>query len=255
MEYIEGGILDNPEMRYDELSNTLLDKERETQQEHFDKLNLPESEMLLTEANSVHFPENNKPTEPTIKLDSSSIKASGKEVATKAKSLYENLREFREKKKREREQNERESRFNFLKKEKYESPTEITHMNEAIEKESSLQTIENLKVPELASYPIKDLKTMETIQESKGETIEDVEEIKEMVNPNVNIQKDVSQKEEDPYVTPESSKQPWFRHSCQILWSNTKELCRIIRESEKAKEAIGLGLTCTRNTNNCQFMI
>ena len=57
IDYLDGGVLDSSDRRYDEVSNPLVDEENEWRKEKFSKLNLPEEEMLRTETSRQSFPE------------------------------------------------------------------------------------------------------------------------------------------------------------------------------------------------------
>lgn len=253
MEYVQGGLLDDPERRFDEVSYRLVDEEKEERQKNFDKLNLPESEQLLTETSEAHFPENNSAVEPTIKVDSATInqtlKTTGKEVVSTAKSWYNNAKDLRERRKKENEERKKQLKALEEMKEDYKSSAaEVTHIDELISKETNLKTIEEMKDPNLVSYPINRPKTVEEIQDNKVENAKDMDEAKRIVEPKVNVAKDLPQKEEDPYIDPKADQQPkkqtWYEKAGHEAWNKTKEACKWVRDSDVAKQVIGVGICC-----------
>lgn len=253
MEYVQGGILDNPEKRFDEVSYRLVDEEKEERQRSFDKLNLPESEQLLTETSEAHFPENNSAVEPTIKVDSATInetlKTTGKEVASIAKSWYNSAKGFRERRKMENEERKKQLKaLEEMNKDYSSSAAEVTHIDELISKETNLKTIEEMKDPNLVSYPINRPKTVEEIQDNNVENAKDMDEAKRIVEPKVNVPKDLPQKEEDPYINPkdaqQTKKQTWYEKAGHEAWNKTKEACKWVRDSDVAKQVIGIGVCC-----------
>ena len=100
----------------------------------------------------------------------------------------------------------------------------VTHLKDLLRKESQLKTIEELKKPELASYPIMAPKTAEAIQKNEEDNVEEeIKEIKKIVEPGVSVAKDLPQPKEDPYVAPASPKPAnWARHHGAAAWKATK---------------------------------
>ncbi|KAK8802936.1 hypothetical protein WA588_002096, partial [Blastocystis sp. NMH] len=98
-DYVNGGVLDSDNRRYDEILNPLVEEENQMRQEGFKKLNLPEEELLKTETNRDVFPENNKPAEPNIKIDkeavSGTLKTAGRGISSGAKKVFAKVSEFR----------------------------------------------------------------------------------------------------------------------------------------------------------------
>lgn len=220
-------------------------------EEKFGTLNLPESEFLRTETSASHFPENNRPVEPTIKVDkeaiNNSLKTSGQEAAKLVKSWYGSVKEMAEKRRDERKQRmieKREVEKAKLQK-SYSSVNEVTHIDEVVEKESNLKTIEELKKPELASYPIVHPKTVEVIQEDQSENTQDYQEAKQIVEPDVKVEKDLPQQDKDPFVSKEDSSPSRLQRSSKWVWAKMKNGCRWVKDSDIAKQAIGIGVACT----------
>ena len=106
------------------------------------------------------------------------------------------------------------------------SPAEsgVTHLKDILRKESHLKTIEELKKPELASYPIMSPKTAEAIQKNEEDNVEEeIKEIKKIVEPGVSVAKDLPQPKEDPYVAPAEPKPAsWARRRSAAAWKTTK---------------------------------
>ena len=100
----------------------------------------------------------------------------------------------------------------------------VTHLKDLLRKESQLKTIEELKKPELASYPIMAPKTAEAIQKNEEDNVEEeIKEIKKIVEPGVSVAKDLPQPKEDPYVAPASPKPAnWARRHGAAAWKATK---------------------------------
>lgn len=100
----------------------------------------------------------------------------------------------------------------------------VTHLKDLLRKESQLKTIEELKKPELASYPIMAPKTAEAIQKNEEDNVEEeIKEIKKIVDPGVSVAKDLPQPKEDPYVAPASPKHAnWARRHGAAAWKATK---------------------------------
>ena len=100
----------------------------------------------------------------------------------------------------------------------------VTHLKDLLRKESQLKTIEELKKPELASYPIMAPKTAEAIQKNEEDNVEEeIKEIKKIVEPGVSVAKDLPQPKEDPYVAPASLKPAnWARRHGAAAWKATK---------------------------------
>ena len=100
----------------------------------------------------------------------------------------------------------------------------VTHLKDLLRKESQLKTIEELKKPELASYPIMAPKTAEAIQKNEEDNVEEeIKEIKKIVEPGVSVAKDLPQPKEDPYVAPASPKHAnWARRHGAAAWKATK---------------------------------
>ena len=100
----------------------------------------------------------------------------------------------------------------------------VTHLKDLLRKESQLKTIEELKKPELASYPIMAPKTAEAIQKNEEDNVEEeIKEIKKIVDPGVSVAKDLPQPKEDPYVAPASPKPAnWARRHGAAAWKATK---------------------------------
>ena len=100
----------------------------------------------------------------------------------------------------------------------------VTHLKDLLRKESKLKTIEELKKPELASYPIMAPKTAEAIQKNEEDNVEEeIKEIKKIVEPGVSVAKDLPQPKEDPYVAPASPKPAnWARRHGAAAWKATK---------------------------------
>ena len=100
----------------------------------------------------------------------------------------------------------------------------VTHLKDLLRKESQLKTIEELKKPELASYPIMAPKTAEAIQKNEEDNVEEeIKEIKKIVEPGVSVAKDLPQPKEDPYVAPVSPKPAnWARRHSAAAWKATK---------------------------------
>lgn len=247
-DYIRGGIFDDPERRYDEVSNPLVDEERQLRQERFNKLNLPESEMLKTETNAARFPENNNAIEPSIKVDgkviNEAIKTTGKEATTTVKSLFSRLKEIREKNRQERE--EREAKAAEQSKEAVLS-NDVTNIDEVLEREPTVKTIEELKDPALVSYPIIHPKTVEIIQSSTSENQEDAEEAKQIVEPEVNVSKDLPQQEKDPYINDKNTAPPtpaWYTKAGSFISTQTKNFIHFFRESQTMQQVVGIGAGC-----------
>lgn len=244
-------IKEKPKSRFDEISNSLVDEERQMREDEFSKLNLPESEFLRTETSASHFPENNRPVEPSIKVDKEAInktlKTSGQEAAKLVKSCYGSIKETAEKRRDERKQRmleKREAEKAKLQK-SYSSVNEVTHIDEVVEKESNLKTIEELKKPELASYPIVHPKTVEVIQEDQSENTQDYQEAKQIVEPDVKVEKDLPQQEKDPYVSKEDTVPSKFQKSSKWAWLQMKKGYQFIKQSDIAKQVIGVGIGCT----------
>ena len=252
LDYVKGGVLDNPEKRYDELSNDLIDEENQYRQEQFDKLHLPESEMLKTETNAASFPENNKPVESSIKIDQSTLNDSKESLINNTKSFFSSVKSYREKKKRERE--EKIEKEKIEKEKKVEDVSnDITPINTIVENETTTKTIEELKDPNLASYPIIHPKTVEVIQQGQKEGKEDMKEAKEIVEPDVTVSKVLSQDGKDPYVDPkEAGKNKsspkksslMIQRSFQVTVQAVKDCYHAIRQSDTAKQVIGVGIGC-----------
>lgn len=113
----------------------------------------------------------------------------------------------------------------------------LTHIHSAVEKDPELKTIEELKDPKLASYPILDPKTVESIQSNAKEDADrDMKNLKRIVDPDVEVPKDLPQREKDPFIVPEDgsplagkaakpdAKHPsWMRRNVLLLWSLTKK--------------------------------
>ena len=220
-------------------------------EENFGKLNLPESEFLRTETSASHFPENNRPVEPSIKVDkealNKSLKTSGQEAVKLAKSWYGGVKDMAEKRRDDRKQRmieKREAEKAKLQK-TYSSVNEVTHIDEVVEKETNLKTIEELKKPELASYPIVHPKTVEVIQEDQSENTQDYQEAKQIVEPDVKVEKDLPQQEKDPYVSKEDKSPSRVQKSSKWVWSKMKDGYHWVRDSDTAKQVIGIGIGCT----------
>lgn len=99
----------------------------------------------------------------------------------------------------------------------------VTHLKDILRKESQLKTIEELKKPELASYPIMSPKTAEAIQKNEEDNVEEeIKEIKKIVEPGVSVAKDLPQPKEDPYV-PAATPKPasWARRHGAAAWKAT----------------------------------
>ena len=275
IDYLDGGVLDSSDRRYDEVSNPLVDEENEWRKEKFSKLNLPEEEMLRTETSRQSFPETNHPIESNVKIDpvvvSDTLKTTGKGIAGAMKSLFSKAKEFREKRKEEKQQREERAMKDSSPKEEGGLFGEVTHIREVLKKEPDLKTIEEIKKPELAPYPIVAPKTVEAIQGNESENVEEeIEEIKKIVEPDVQVPKDMPQHSKDPYIAsspksnpskrtpieakegnPKKAKEPsWLQRQSSQLWSRTKSGVKSgyekIRESDVAAQAILLGASGAR---------
>lgn len=302
---MNGGVLDSDNRRYDEILNPLVEEENQMRQEGFNKLNLPEEELLKTETNRDVFPENNKPAEPNIKIDkeavSGTLKTAGRGISSGAKKVFAKVSEFRRRQVERRressggeeghgngvvsgselsgvvsgselngmvsgselsgmvsgsesngstngdESNGSASASNATNENNTtnaaatndDTPNDtprispplsshaesgVTHLKDLLRKESQLKTIEELKKPELASYPIMAPKTAEAIQKNEEDNVEEeIKEIKKIVEPGVSVAKDLPQPKEDPYVAPASPKPAnWARRHGAAAWKATK---------------------------------
>ena len=217
---MKGGVLDQDNRRYDEVFNPLVAEEQEIRQADFAKLNLPPEELLRTETSRETFPEVNKPAESSIKIDTdamtTTIKTTGDGIVKGTKSLFSKISSFRKQQMERRSEREAAKQEEMAKEQKEEASSiveefvsEKTTLKEDLEREPQLKTIEELKKPELSAYPIVSLKTAESIQAVEEENVEkDMKEIQKIVEPSVEVPKELPQEEEDPYILPPTTSTP-----------------------------------------------
>ena len=274
IDYINGGVLDENSRRYDEILNPLVEEENQIRHEDFNKLNLPPEELLKTETSRDAFPERNKPVNKSIKIDKEVLKSTGTGIMSKARSMFDKMVEIR---------NQQQQQRKLAKETEKSTPhdtgheTEVTHLREVLKREPQLKTIEEMKKPELASYPIMAPKTAESIQEDEEEDVEeDIKEIKKIVEPDVAVPKDLPQSQKDPFLPPSTvpsqgkgdhSKKPsWIRRQGSNAWKATKNTSKrfwtFMKESDVAGQVLLFGvsaggervccLTCSCATANSQ---
>ena len=228
-------------------------------QEKFNKLNLPKDELLDTRVDSKKFEEKVEIPENNIKLNPDTLKASGKQAMNKAKEFWERLKNRRP---------EQVISIPRIKRPSKTSPPvveDVTNLKDEIEKEPELKTIEELKDPKLASYPILFSKTVEVIHDNRKENADnDMNQIKKIVKPEVEVPKDLPQSENDPYMPPpsgsngsngsDSPKSPkkkpsWASKAATAVWSATQKkavlLYHTIRDSDVGMQffvlSVGVG--------------
>lgn len=212
-------------------------------QEKFDKLNLPKDELLDTSVDSKKFEEKVETPENNIKINPDTLKASCQQAVNKAKEFWERLRNRK---------SEPVISIPRIKRPTKTPPPvveEVTNLKDEIKKEPDLKTIEELKDPELASYPILFSKTVEVIHDNRKEDADkDMNQIKEIVEPDVEVPKDLPQSESDPYMPPPSApngsdspkspkkKPSWVSKTATAMWSATQKkatrLYHTVRDSD-----------------------
>ena len=223
--------------------------------EGFGKLNLPEDELLETKTDDFHYSNESHPVENNIKIDSAAIKDTGKKTVSVAKSLWEQIKSFRE-----RQQKSHSIEGSHDSPPSHSAVPELTHIHSAVEKDPELKTIEELKDPKLASYPILDPKTVELIQSNAKEDADrDMKNLKRIVDPDVEVPKDLPQREKDPFIVPEDgsplagkaakpdAKHPsWMCRNVLLLWSltkkGTKRVYHVIVDSDMGLQILGVSL-------------
>lgn len=250
-DYLSGGPLDDNDRRYDEVMTPLVEEENQIRHKDFSKLNLPPEELLRTETSRDAFPERNKPVEKSIKIDTEALKTAGSGIVSKARSIYDKVVEIRNQRQQQQEV-EKET-------EKSAGPengmeTEVTHLREALKREPKLKTIEQLKKPELASFPIRAPKTAEAIQDDEEENVEvEIKEIKKIVVPDVAVPKELPQPQKDPFIlsspAPSDGKKPtdienkkkpsWVRKQASVVWESTKSVSKRLWMTMKESDILG----------------
>lgn len=226
-------------------------------QEKFDKLNLPKDELLDTRVDSKKFEEKVETPESNIKINPDTLKASGQQAVNKAKEFWERL------KNRKSEPVISIPRIKRPTKTPPPVVEDVTNLKDEIKKEPDLKTIEELKDPELASYPILFSKTVEVIHDNRKENADkDMNQIKEIVEPDVEVPKELPQSENDPYMPPpgapngsDSPKSPkkkpsWVSKTATTMWSATQKkatrLYHTVRDSDVGVQffVLSVGVGC-----------
>ena len=255
-DYLQGGALDSDDRRYDEVLTPLVEEENQIRHEDFSKLNLPPEELLRTETSRDAFPERNKPVDKSIKIDTEVLKSTGSGIMSKTRLFFDKMMEIRN----QRQQQQK------VDKEMEKSPvpengmaTEVTHLREVLKREPKLKTIEEMKKPELASFPIRAPKTAESIQEDEEESVEEeIKEIKKIVEPDVAVPKDLPQPQKDPYIlsspVPSDGKKSddvenlekpsWIHRQASNVWKSTKSISRRLWTTMKESDIMAQVILC-----------
>ena len=169
-DYLKGGPLDSNDRRYDEVLTPLVEEENQIRHEDFNKLNLPPEELLRTETSRDAFPERNKPVDKSIKIDTEALKSTGSGIVSKVRLFFDKMVEIRNQRQQQQEVDKETEKSTVP---ENGMATEVTHLHEVLKREPKLKTIEEMKKPELASFPIRAPKTAESIQEDEEEIVED----------------------------------------------------------------------------------
>ena len=224
-------------------------------QEKFDKLNLPQDELLDTRVDSSKFEVKVETPDNNMKLNSETLKSTGKQAIDKIKERWDQFKN--------RSQESKISLPHIKLPSRATPPPppveEVTNLKDEIKKESDLKTIEELKDPELASYPILFSKTVEVIHNNDKEDADrDMGQLKEIVEPDVEVPKDLPQSEADPYLPPSSEssnpnsstasnkKSSWVSKAASSTWTFTRHsvqhLYHTIRDSDVGVQFVVLSV-------------
>lgn len=213
--------------------------------------------MLDTRVDSKEFEKKVTTPENTIKINPDTLKATGKQALAKAKELWDRLKNRKP---------EQVISIPLIKRPTKTPPaddSDVTNIRAEIKKEPDLKTIEELKDPKLASYPILFSKTIEVIRDNRKEDArQDMSQIKEIMEPDVEVPKDLPQSDVDPFMpppsapsSPDSPKSPkkkasWASRAMLATWTATQEraklLYRTLRDSDVAMQFLVLSASAGR---------